>query len=152
MSEHRVSLSWHRDRDDFKYPTYTRDHAWAFPGGETIPASAAPEFLGSADRVDPEEAFVASIAACHMLTFLAVAAKRRFVVDAYSDHAVGYMEKNEDGRLAITRVELRPDITFSDEPRPTLEQIESMHHQSHEECFIANSVRTEIVVLPPATP
>lgn len=116
------------------------------------PGVSGPEFLGSADRVDPEEAFVASIAACHMLTFLAVAAKRRFVVDAYSDHAVGYMEKNEDGRLAITRVELRPDITFSDEPRPTLEQIESMHHQSHEECFIANSVRTEIVVLPPATP
>lgn len=152
MSEHRASLSWKRDRDDFKYPTYTRDHAWAFPGGETVLASSAPEFLGNGGRVDPEEAFVAAIAACHMLTFLAVAAKRRFVVDAYSDGAVGYLEKNEDGRLAITRVELHPDIVFSGEKNPTPEQIESMHHQSHRECFIANSVKTAIVVLPPATP
>ncbi|MCH7593308.1 MAG: OsmC family protein [Chloroflexi bacterium] len=152
MSEHRASLSWNRDRDDFKYRTYTRDHAWSFPGGESVPASAAPEFLGNAGRVDPEEAFVAAIAACHMLTFLAVAAKRRFVVDAYSDGAVGYLEKNEDGRLAITRVELHPDIVFSGEKRPTPEQIESMHHQSHRACFIANSVKTAIVVLPPATP
>ena len=91
MSEHRASIAWRRDREDFKYPTYIRDHTWAFPGGETVPASAAPEFLGNADRVDPEEAFVAAISACHMLTFLAVAAKRRFVVDAYSDRAVGYM-------------------------------------------------------------
>lgn len=151
MSEHRASLTWNRDRDDFKYPTYTRDHEWAFPGGEGIPASAAPEFLGNASRVDPEEAFVAAIAACHMLTFLAVAAKRRFVVDAYTDDAIGYMEKNEDGRLAITLVELHPDIRFSGETRPTPEQIESMHHLSHEECFIANSVKTEIVVLPAGT-
>ena len=113
MSEHRASLSWRRDSDDFKYPTYTRDHVWAFPGGETVSASAAPEYLGNADRVDPEEAFVAAISACHLLTFLAIAAKRRFVVDAYSDQAVGYLEEIEGGRLAITRVELRPGITFS---------------------------------------
>lgn len=152
MSEHRASLTWNRDRDDFKYPTYTRDHVWSFHGGESVRASAAPEFLGNADRVDPEEAFVAAISACHMLTFLAVAAKRRFVVDTYSDDAVGYMEKNEDGRLAITRAELRPHIVFSGETLPTPEQIGSMHHISHEQCFIANSVKTEIVVLPPATP
>ena len=152
MSEHKASLAWNRDRDDFKYPTYTRDHTWSFPGGETVPASAAPEFLGNADRVDPEEAFVAAISACHMLTFLAVAAKRRFLVDTYSDDAVGYMNKNAAGKLAITLVELRPRITFSGETLPTPEQIESMHHLSHQECFIANSVTSEIVVLPPATP
>jgi organic hydroperoxide reductase OsmC/OhrA len=152
MSEHKASLAWNRDRDDFKYPTYTRDHTWSFPGGETVPASAAPEFLGNAERVDPEEAFVAAISACHMLTFLAVAAKRRFLVDTYSDDAVGYMNKNAAGKLAITLVELRPRITFSGETLPTPEQIESMHHLSHQECFIANSVTSEIVVLPPATP
>lgn len=149
MSEHRASLSWSRDTDDFKYPTYTRDHTWTFHGGEVVSASAAPEFLGNADRVDPEEALVASISACHMLTFLAVAAKRRFTVDSYSDDAVGYLEKNEDGKLAITRTELRPRIVFSGESIPSPEQIESMHHTSHRECFIANSVKTEIVVLPP---
>ena len=152
MSEHRASLTWNRDRDDFKYPTYTRDHTWSFPGGESLRASAAPEFLGNADRVDPEEAFVASLSACHMLTFLAIAAKRRFVVDTYSDDAVGYLEKNDDGRLAITLVELHPKIAFSGETLPTPDQIESMHHLSHQECFIANSVNTEIVVLPPTAP
>jgi organic hydroperoxide reductase OsmC/OhrA len=147
MSEHRASLNWNRDRDDFKYPTYTRDHTWSFHGGESVRASAAPEFLGNADRVDPEEAFVASISACHMLTFLAIAAKRRFVVDTYSDDAVGYLKNNDEGRLAVTRVELRPEITFSGETLPAPDQIESMHHMSHEECFIANSVSAEIVVL-----
>ena len=149
MSEHKASLSWRRDRDDFKYPTYTRDHTWSFEGGEVVAASAAPEFLGNADRVDPEEAFVAAISACHMLTFLAIAAKRRFVVDIYVDEAVGFMEKNDTGQLAITRVELRPEITFSGDSQPTPEQIDSMHHISHEQCFIANSVNTDIVVLPP---
>lgn len=148
MSEHRVSLDWNRDSDDFKYPTYTRDHTWSFRGGERVRASAAPEFLGNADRVDPEEAFVASISACHMLTFLAIAAKRRFVVDTYSDNAVGYLKENEEGRMAVTRVELRPEIAFSDETLPTPDQVDHMHHMSHQECFIANSVRTEIVVLP----
>ena len=147
MSEHRASLNWNRDRDDFKYPAYTRDHTWSFHGGESVRASAAPEFLGNADRVDPEEAFVASISACHMLTFLAIAAKRRFVVDTYSDDAVGYLKNNDEGRLAVTRVELRPEITFSGETLPAPDQIESMHHMSHEECFIANSVSAEIVVL-----
>lgn len=148
MSEHRVSLDWNRDSDDFKYPTYTRDHTWSFRGGERVRASAAPEFLGNADRVDPEEAFVASISACHMLTFLAIAAKRRFVVDTYSDNAVGYLKENEEGRMAVTRVELRPEIAFSDETLPTPDQVDHMHHMSHQECFIANSVSTEIVVLP----
>jgi len=148
MSEHRASLTWNRDRDDFKYPTYTRDHTWSFHGGESVRASAAPEFLGNGERVDPEEAFVASLSACHMLTFLAISAKRRFVVDTYSDDAVGYLEKNDEGRLAITRVELRPKIAFSGETLPTPDQIESMHNLSHKECFIANSVTAEIVVLP----
>ena len=149
MSEHKVSLKWIRDRDDFKYPTYTRDHTWSFTGGAIVDASAAPEFLGNAGRVDPEEAFVAAISACHMLTFLAVSAKRRFMVETYSDEAVGLLEENADGRLAITRVELRPKIEFSQDLHPTVEQINSMHHISHEECFIANSVTAKIVLAAP---
>ena len=113
--------------------------------------SSAPDFSGNPERNNPEQLFVESLSSCHMLTFLAIAAKRRFVVDTYSDNAVGYLEENDEGRMAVTRVELRPEIAFSDETFPTPDQIDSMHHMSHRECFIANSVSTEIVVLPSET-
>ena len=111
-----------------------------------MPGSAAPAFKGSAERVDPEEAFVAALSSCHMLTFLAIAAKKRLVVDDYVDSAVGYLEKNEDGKLAMTRVVLRPAIQFADPP--SAETIEKMHHKAHENCFIALSVKTEVTVEP----
>jgi len=150
MSQHKVQVAWKRDSEDFKYETYTRNHSWNFvEKGTAIKASAAPAFLGDAAHVDPEEALVASLSSCHMLTFLAVAAKKRFVVDAYEDDAVGFLGKNENGKLAITRVELRPRISFAGEQQPTPEQIEQIHHISHEECFIANSVRTEVTVASP---
>ena len=154
MSEYYAKVIWNR-RNDEKYidNEYSRGHEWEFDGGVTIPASSSPHVVpipySVEANVDPEEAFVASLSACHMLTFLAIAAKRRFVVDAYSDHAVGYLEETDDGRLAITRVELRPEIAFSGDTLPTPDQIESMHRLSHQECFIANSVTAEIVVLPP---
>ena len=146
MSEHRATINWHRDTDDFKYDTYRRDHTWAFEG-ETVNASAAPKYLGSPARVDPEEAFVASLSSCHMLSFLAIAARKNLVVDAYSDKAVGFMDKNEAGRLAITRVELRPAITFAPETQPSPNEIANMHHLSHKQCFIANSVKTIVEVI-----
>ena len=148
MSEYRASLNWKRDRDDLKYATYTRDHTWSFHEGESVPVSSAPEFPGNAERVDSEETFVAAISACHVLTFRAVAAKHRFVVVADSDAAVGYTKMNSEGRLVITLVELRPEIAFSGEMLPTPEQIDSMDQLSHQECFIANSVNSEIVVVP----
>ena len=150
MAEHKARVAWKRGEREFTYVSYSRDHTWAFEGGIEIAASAAPEFLGSAERVDPEEAFVASLSSCHMLTFLAIAAKRRTVVDAYDDEAVGFLEKNADGKLAMTRVILRPKVVFGGEKRPSDEQITEMHHQSHDQCFIASSVKTQVIVEAPS--
>jgi organic hydroperoxide reductase OsmC/OhrA len=98
------------------------------------------------DAVDPEEAFVAALSSCHMLTFLYLAAKKKFVIESYRDNAVGFMEKNEAGRLAITRVTLRPDIVFSGDSRPSASDLVALHHAAHDECYIANSVKTEVRV------
>ena len=111
-------------------------------------ASAAPAYLGNPKNVDPEEAFVASLSSCHMLTFLAIACKQKFVLDEYVDEAVGHVEKNAEGKLAITRVTLKPKIKFSGERQPTKEELDKMHHAAHENCFIASSVKTEISVEP----
>jgi organic hydroperoxide reductase OsmC/OhrA len=111
-------------------------------------ASAAPAYLGNPKLVDPEEAFVASLSSCHMLTFLAIACKKKFVLDDYVDEAVGLMEKNADGRLAITRVTLRQRLKFSGDKQPTAEELKEMNHAAHEQCFIANSVKTEVKVEP----
>jgi organic hydroperoxide reductase OsmC/OhrA len=116
----------------------------------TIAASAAPEFRGDATRVNPEEAFVASLSSCHMLTFLAMAAKKRFSLDSYSDEAVGYLEKNEKGQLAVTRVVLRPQVQWSQGVSVSQSDLDSLHHQAHEGCFIANSVKTDVTVEPRA--
>ena len=146
MSEHRITVEWQRATPDFSFETYSRDHSWTFEGGVTVQASAAPTYLGSPALVDPEEAFVAALSSCHMLTFLAIAARKRLVVDGYRDSAVGFMEKNENGRLAVTRVVLRPAITFAE--APPAEELARMHEQSHRNCFIANSVKTAISVDP----
>jgi organic hydroperoxide reductase OsmC/OhrA len=145
VSEHVVDISWNRGEHEFTYDSYNRDHEWRFDGGVTVPGSANPAYLGSPGPVDPEEAFVAALSSCHMLTFLAIAAKKRLVVDAYDDHAVGLMGKNERGKIAITQVTLHPKIIFAGE-QPDAATLERIHHRAHEECFIANSVTTEITV------
>ena len=147
MSEHRVVVDWQRGAEEFSWESYSRNHAWRFPGGEEVAASAAPDYKGDPARVDPEAALVAAISSCHMLTFLALAAKKRFVVDSYVDEAVGFMEKNDEGRIAVTRVTLRPAIAFGGERRPSPQDLQKLHHQAHEHCFIANSVRTEVTVV-----
>ena len=111
-------------------------------------ASAAPAYLGNPKNVNPEEAFVASPSSCHMLTFLAIACKQKFVLDEYVDEAVGHMEKNTEGKLAITRVVLRQKTKFSGGKQPTKEELDKMNHTAHEQCFIANSVKTEVTVEP----
>ena len=108
--------------------------------------TAAPAYLGNPANVDPEEAFVASLSSCHMLTFLAIACKQKFVLDSYEDEAVGHMEKNAQGKMAITRVELHPKIKWSGERTPTPEELDKLHHAAHDNCFIANSVTTEVTV------
>lgn len=146
MSEHSARIQWTRESTDFKYDSYNREHTWTFENGTVVPASAAPAFKGSADHVDPEEAFVAAVSSCHMLTFLALCAKKRLVVDSYIDRAVGYLEKAEDGKLCMTRVELKPEVRFEGE-QPGAEALQKIHHRAHVECFIARSVKTEISVL-----
>lgn len=147
MSQHHASLSWRRSTDDFAYDAYNREHEWSFPNGQTLRASSAPAYLGKEDCVDPEEAFAASVASCHMLTFLAIAARKRYTVDAYEDNAVAILDQNAEGALAVTRVELHPKIAFSGERQPSGTDIEAMHEKAHKHCFIANSVKCEVIVL-----
>ena len=146
MSEHHVTIDWKRETPDFAYENYNRDHEWRFDAGIAVPASAAPAYLGSESRVDPEEAFIASLSSCHMLSFLAIASKKRYVVDGYRDEAVGILEKDASGNLAITKVTLRPEVRFSGEKQPTAEELEQLHDRAHHVCFIANSVKTQVVV------
>jgi organic hydroperoxide reductase OsmC/OhrA len=149
--EYRASVKWKR-ADDAKFTDqrYSRAHEWSFDGGITVPASSSPLSVrlpySVAEAVDPEEALVAALASCHMLTFLYVAAKQGFVIDAYADDAVGEMTKNERGKLWVSKVTLSPQITFTGEKRPSPEQLDALHHLAHEECYIANSVKSEVVV------
>lgn len=146
-------MTWRRDGGDFAKGRYSRDHVWSFEGGIEVPASASAKIVpkGFADEnaVDAEQAFVASLSACHMLTFVDIARRAGFVVDAYDDTAEGEMERLEAGRWWIARVTLRPQVIFSGEPQPAPGDLDELHRKAHAACFIANSVRTEISVEPP---
>ncbi|SFC57698.1 Organic hydroperoxide reductase OsmC/OhrA [Polaromonas sp. OV174] len=148
MSSYSAQVSWQRNGEDFLGNRYSRRHLLRFDGGLEVPGSSSPHVvplpMSDPSALDPEEAFVASLASCHMLWFLSIAAKRRFCVDSYQDAAEGVMAKNADGNLAMTVVTLRPAATFSGERRPTREELDQLHHEAHEACFIANSVKTEV--------
>jgi len=149
--EYRATVQWKREADaKFTDQRYSRGHSWTFDGGITVPGSSSPLSVrlpySVAEAVDPEEALVAALSSCHMLTFLYVAAKQGFVVDAYADDAIGEMTKNEHGKFWVSKVTLHPEIIFAGEKRPTAEQLDELHHLAHEECYIANSVKSEIVV------
>lgn len=150
MGEHRSIVRWERRGAVFTDLKYSRAHEWRFDGGAVVAASASPHVVplpySDASAVDPEEAFVAAVSSCHMLTFLWLAAKRGFIVDSYVDDAVGRMGPNAQGRKAVTHVLLRPDIRFSGPLLPTAAEIKDLHHGAHAECFIANSVTTVIEV------
>ncbi len=144
MSEHTALIRWSRTTPDFAYDTYDRGHEIRYASGVTVAASAAPEFNGDASRLNPEEAFVGAVSSCHMLTFLAIAAKKRLVVDAYEDDAIGVLEKNAEGKLAMTKVTLRPKVRFAtDVDAATLARL---HTQAHANCFIAQSIRSTVEV------
>ena len=152
MSEHLASIEWRREGQTFSDNQYARAHDWRFDGGAVVRGSSAPTSvptpMSDPAAVDPEEALVAAVSSCHMLFFLSFAAKRGFVIDSYTDRASGIMEKNAEGKIAMTRITLRPHIVFGGERRPTQEEIDRMHHDSHEQCFIANSLKSEIVLEP----
>ena len=149
MSEYTAEVLWVRDpAQDFLGNRSSRRYLMRFDGGIEVPGSSAPSSvplpMSDAQAVDPEEAFVASLSSCHMLWFLAIAAKRGFVVDRYLDPAVGVMARNAQGKLAMTLVTLRPDVSFAGERQPSRDELDQLHHKAHEECYIANSVRTEV--------
>ncbi|HHX8695345.1 MULTISPECIES: OsmC family protein [Vibrio] len=152
MSKHSALIEWHREADEvFSDNQYSRAHIWKFDGGLQVPASPSPHVvplpLSVEENVDPEEAFVAALSSCHMLVFLSIAAKRRYVVDRYLDEAVGELTKGENGKEWVSKVTLNPKITFAGDEQPTRSQLEKMHHMAHENCFIANSVKTEVTTL-----
>jgi organic hydroperoxide reductase OsmC/OhrA len=148
MSEHGVTVTWRRTSVSFDYEVYNRDHAWSFDGGVQVRASAAPAYHGDPDYVDPEEAYVAALSGCHMLTFLAIASRKRLIVDAYEDHATGFLEKNAQGKLAVTRVVLQPRVRFGGSAAPSHDELARLHEQAHHGCIIANSVLTTVTVEP----
>jgi organic hydroperoxide reductase OsmC/OhrA len=150
MSEHRAAISWIRKGGDFLKGTFPREHIWTFDGGVTVTASSSPAAvpvpLSNPAGIDPEEAFVAAVSSCHMLTFLYVAYKAGFQIESYDDQAVGVMTKNEKGIPWISAVTLHPKIVYSGEKQPSAEEIEHLHHKAHEHCFIANSIKSEVRV------
>ena len=149
---HGARVVWERGDAIFTDNRYSRRHRIEFDGGATLAGSSSPTVVrapySDPSAVDPEEQFVASLSSCHMLWFLSIAAKKKFRVDRYEDDAEGVMEKNTEGKAAITRVTLRPRVTFSGEKVPTAQEIAELHHEAHEECFIASSVKTEVRVEP----
>ena len=144
MGEHHIALSWDKGDAPFTYDAYPRNHTIAFKdGAEKVTASASPAYKGDAGKADPEDMLVAALSSCHMLSFLAIAAKKRLTVHSYRDDAVGFLE-NDGGKLWMTRVILRPKVAI-DTDAETLAQI---HHMAHEACFIASSVKTDVSVEP----
>jgi organic hydroperoxide reductase OsmC/OhrA len=150
MSEHKAKIQWSQSQGDFLKGTYSREHTWTFDGGCTVPASSSPAAVrvpfSNPAHVDPEEAFVASLSSCHMLTYLYVASRKGFEIVNYEDDAVGVMTKNERGIPWVSSVVLHPRITYGGAKTPTPEEEEQMHHAAHEQCFISNSVKTEVKV------
>jgi organic hydroperoxide reductase OsmC/OhrA len=148
MAEHTAEILWLRGEQSFTDGRYSRRFVMRFDGGAELPGSASPLVVpapcSDPEGVDPEEAFVASLSGCHMLWFLSIAAKYGFCVDRYHDTPVGRMGRNADGRIAMTLVTLRPEVGFSGARRPSPDEIRHMHHEAHEACFIASSVKTEV--------
>ena len=152
MSNYKATIKWQRNGEDVLANKYSRAHVWQFDGGAEIPASASPQIVplpwSVAENVDPEEAFVASLASCHMLFFLSIAAENGFQIESYTDHALGRMSKNKQGKIAITHAQLHPETRFCGDSQPDADRLAHLHHLAHERCFIANSVNTQIDIIP----
>jgi organic hydroperoxide reductase OsmC/OhrA len=145
MSQHTIELRWTREAE-FEYAKYNRGHLLTFSGSQVLQNSAAPEFMGDADKSNPEELMLGALASCHMLTFLAVSAKTGYMIESYSDKAVALLDKNEEGRTAITQIDLYPQVEFLGEKRPTADELKALHEKAHRNCFIANSIKSKVNV------
>lgn len=152
MADHTytATIHWQRDGQDFADNRYSRAHEWRFDGGVVVPGSPDPKTvpapMSRPDAVDPEEGLVASVSSCHMLFFLALAAKKGFVVDSYTDEPIGVMTRNERGKLFISSVTLTPRVVWSGTKKPTADDIHRIHERAHDECYIANSLKGEVTV------
>jgi len=150
--QYTARILWERGDQTFTDNKYSRRHVMRFDGGLDVPGSSSPLVVplpySDPQAVDPEEAFVASLSSCHMLWFLSIAVRSGFTVDRYEDDAVGVMTANERRKFYVSRVTLRPAVTFGGNRQPTPAELTHMHHEAHDECFIANSVKTQVVVEP----
>jgi organic hydroperoxide reductase OsmC/OhrA len=148
-------VEWSLGDGDFAKGRYSRVHKLEFEGGISAPGSASPAVVpapwSSAEAVDPESAFTAALSACHMLTFLDLARRGGFTIAAYRDHAEGTLARVARGKMAVTRVVLRPEITWMGDKQPSAQELDTLHHEAHELCFIANSVTTEVVIEAPGS-
>ncbi len=145
MSEHRIALDWSRNGGSFERGNYPKNHAIRFDGGQTLRNSSAPgDYGGDASASNPEELLLSALSSCHMLTFLAVAANRGYVIDGYHDDAVAELGKNADGKIAVVKATLAPKVAFSGDKRPNAEDYAALHARAHAACFIANSVKTQV--------
>ena len=145
MSEHKATVTWKRNTKDFVYETYDRTHEIKYEGGIKHAGSAAKEFMGKPEAANPEELLAAALASCHMLTFLAVAAKSRLIVDSYQDTPIAILDKNALGKLAVTKIHLHPRVVFSSQTPVIQEKLTELHDKAHRNCFIANSVACEVI-------
>jgi organic hydroperoxide reductase OsmC/OhrA len=150
MQQFEAQIHWQRGSQAFSDNRYSRAHQWQFDGGLQVPCSSSPLSvplpMSDAGAIDPEEALVAALSSCHMLFFLSFAAQRGLIVDAYRDDAVGVMDRNAAGKKALTLITLRPAIAFGGERQPGRAEIEAIHHDAHEQCYIANSIRADVVI------
>ncbi len=148
MSEHNITLSWEKQTESFEYTKYNRDHKWDFGHDLIVNASSAPEFLGTPEYADPERAFAAALASCQLLFFIAICSKKHLTVQQYTDKATAFLEKNDQGELIISKVILRPEVVFAEAVEVSREALEKIHYQAHERCFLAKSVRSEVLIEP----
>ena len=148
MSEHKVKITWINEREDFSYKGYDRTHKVEFENGKSFTGSAAPEYMGDLNLINPEEELGAAISSCHMMSFLFEASRKKFIVENYEDSAIAILEKNEKRKMAVTKMYLNPKIKFKGENIPTIEELNTLHNKAHDGCFIANSVLTEIIINP----
>ena len=148
MSSYSINLVWRRATPDFDYKTFDRGHTWHLAGGQTVHGSAAPEFSGDSVKSNPEEALLAALSSCHMLTFLAIAALKKLVVDSYEDEPLAELGKNEKGKMMVARLTLRPKVVFGGETVPDPDAVRELHRKAKENCFIGNSLLSPVTLDP----
>lgn len=148
MSNFSIHVVWRRTTPDFEHKTFDRSHAWHLAGGQAVRGSSAPEYSGDPEKSNPEEALLAALSSCHMLTFLTIAALKKLVVESYEDDPVAELGKNEKGKMMVARLTLRPKVVFGGETMPDTNAVLEMHRKAKENCFIGNSLLSPVTLEP----